>query len=182
MAFFHSTRTKSEPAELLQHYYVEVLQNPRFMEALHAYDIAHVIALRESGLITDNIAKQLLTGLIEMQSDGVMESRRELSLGGVHSAEDYLRGKYGESVSGWIHIGRSSPTNRSVATRILTRELLLDQLDSIIALEEALVTRATEYATVVMPTYAYLNPLEVSTFGHYLLSHVYTLQRVWDTF
>ena len=182
MAFFHSTRTKSEPADLLQHYYVEVLQNSRFMEALHAYDVAHVVALRESGLVTDDIAKQLLTGLIEMQSEGVMESRKELSLGGVHSAEDYLRGKYGESVSGWIHIGRSSPTNRSVATRILARELILDQLDNIIELEEALVVRATEYAGVVMPTYAYLNPLEVSTFGHYLLSHVYTLQRVWDTF
>ena len=76
MAFFHSTRTKSEPADLLQHYYVEVLQNSRFMEALHAYDVAHVVALRESGLVTDDIAKQLLTGLIEMQSEGVIESRK----------------------------------------------------------------------------------------------------------
>jgi argininosuccinate lyase len=182
MAFFHKTRTGSDPDPLLQHYYVEALNRRDFFEAMHWYDVAHVVALKESGLVTQAVARALLGGFREMEREGVFEARSRLRLGGVHSGENYLQEKLGEQVSGWIHIGRSSPTNRSVASRIVTRSILLDQMEELSALQEAMVERAEEYAGAVMPGYAYLHSSEPWTFGYYLLSFVYALQRSREAF
>ena len=182
MAFFHKTRTGSDPDPLLQHYYVEALNRRDFFEAMHWYDVAHVVALKESGLVTQDVARAPLGGFKDMEREGVYEARSRLRLGWVHSGEDYLQEKLGEQLSGWIHIGRSSPTNRSVASRIVIRSILLDQMEDLSALQEALLERAEEYAGAVMPGYAYLHSSEPWTFGYYLLSFVYALQRSGEAF
>ena len=181
MAFFWKTGLKTDPDPLLHHYYVEVLRQKEFFQNMHWYDLANVITLKESGLMPEEVAATLLEGLKEMEMEGVVEARSKLPAG-IHSGELYLQNKFGEAVSGWIHIGRASPTNRTVASRMFVRELILEQMDGVLQVQEALLERASQHAHDVMPGYSYSHRLEPCTFGYYLLTFVYSLQRVFDSF
>ena len=57
-----------------------------------------------------------------MERAGIVEERGE-TWNVIHGGEDYLRKKCSEDAAGWIHLGRSSPTIRVVASRIAFRKV-----------------------------------------------------------
>ena len=79
----------------------------RSYRAFHTFDKTHTVALVEAGLIPLAVAKAILSGLREMEAEGI-EAARDRMGGGRHSGEAYLTEKLGADVAGWINLGRSS--------------------------------------------------------------------------
>src|SRR5262249_16018014 len=72
--------------------------------AFHAFDKAHTVALTEAGLVPRDAACAILSGLREMEAEGI-EAVRDSMGGGRHSGEAYLTGKLGAGTAGWINLG-----------------------------------------------------------------------------
>ena len=74
----------------------------------------------------------------------------------VHGGEDYLRQPCGEEAAGWIHLGRSSPTIRVAATRLVFRQKLLEIMSANLDLRRAMLRLAGEHTRTLMTGYAYI--------------------------
>ena len=66
---------------------IENLQQSYF--AFHAFDKAHTVSLAEANLIPQDAAKAILSGLRQMEKEGIREARDRMG-GGRHSGEAYL--------------------------------------------------------------------------------------------
>ena len=181
MQFYRSGRMDAEVDPLLNHYYADVLKDPVFLEALHWYDVANVVMLVEHGTIPRDAGKAILEVLERERASGVPESRRDLEAT-VHSGELVARGQLGEEVSGWMHVGRSSPSIRVVASRISVRERVIDLAGTLNVLRAVMAELAERHADAVMPGSSYLQPIEITTFGHYCLSWIDTFGRDVERF
>jgi argininosuccinate lyase len=62
----------------------------------------------------------------------------------IHGGEEYMRKHCDEENSGWLHLGRSSPSIRTVATRIAFRRLQMQIMDSINELRGTLADSCTQ--------------------------------------
>src|SRR6185369_15906535 len=100
----------------------------------------------------------------------------------VHGGEEYMRQHCDEGVSGWLHLGRSSPSLRVVASRVAFRNHLLGIMSSTNELRATLSDVAERHTDTLMPGYAYLQHIEPTTFGHYLMSWVEPLERDFERF
>lgn len=176
MSFLWQKRLNEGASDLLKHYYADILRRPEMLEALHAYDVAQLIMLAESGRPPEDAIRQLVQAIAGMEQRGLVEERTTL-WNVIHGGEDYLRQHCGEEVAGWIHLGRSSPTIRVVATRLAFRQKLLDIMASNIDLRRTMLQRASKHVKTLMPGYAYIQPIEPGTFGYYLMSFVEPLRR-----
>lgn len=176
MSFLWRQRLNEEASDLLKHYYADILRRPEMLEALHAYDKAQLIMLAESGRPPAAVIQQLVRAIAAMEAKGVVAEREQL-WNVVHGGEDYLRQHCGEEVAGWIHLGRSSPTIRVVATRLAFRQKLLGIMAANLDLRRAMLRLAGKHTQTLMTGYAYIQPIEPGTFGYYLMSFVEPLRR-----
>lgn len=145
-------------------------------EAWHQFDKAHLVMLAENNVIPQSAAVANLKGLREMETAGLIETRRELGHL-AHSGEAYLISTLGEKIAGWIHVGRSSVDLGAVGRRILLRDRLLKIIDQVIDVVEAHCTIASTYADAPMPTYTRERHSQVGTFGFYVIAWSLPLQR-----
>lgn len=137
--------------------------------AFHAFDKAHTVALTDAGLITRDVAKAILTGLREMEGEG-LEAVRDRMGGGRHSGEAYLTGKLGADVAGWINLGRSSGDLDAVSWRFNFRRRLPAMLQAVNQLRAALLDVASNHVHTVMPAYSIGQHAQVTSLAHMLLS------------
>ena len=176
MSFLWQKRLGDSASDLLKHYYADILRRPEMLLALHAYDKAQLIMLAESGRPPQTAVRALVQAIAHMEEQGVVEERDEL-WNVIHGGEDYLRQHCGEDAAGWIHLGRSSPTIRVVASRLAFRQKLIDIMASNLDLRRAMIRLAAKHTTTLMPGYAYIQPIEPGTLGYYLMSFVEPLRR-----
>ncbi|MDB4444633.1 argininosuccinate lyase [bacterium] len=144
--------------------------------ACHMFDKAHLVMLAEENIIPRSDAALMLSGLREMEAEGVEKVRLETG-GGIHSGEKYLINKLGEEIGGRIHIGRSSGDLDRVGDRIKQRDSLLGIIDAINAFREILLTTAADHVDTVMPGYTHGQHAQPLTFAHQLLAWASTLSR-----
>lgn len=181
MSFFWKGRLGEKPSDLLKHYYAETLREPLFLEALHQWDKAQVVILGEQKLAPPEALRSLVQAIAEMEKAGVVETRKAL-WNVIHGGEEFAR-KYGEEEqSGWLHLGRSSPSIRVVASRIVFRELQLQIMSSANDLRGRLIDVAEEHVETLMPGYSYIQHIEPATLGFYLMSFIEPLERDFQRF
>ena len=176
MSFLWKKRLGDSASNLLKHYYADILRRPEMLEALHDYDKAQLIMIAESKRAPKSAVKKLVKAIARMERAGIVEERRKL-WNVIHGGEDYLRKECGEDAAGWIHLGRSSPTIRVVASRIAFRKKLIDIMHTNIELRRAMIRLAEKNLKTLMPGYAYIQPIEAGTFGYYIMSFVEPLRR-----
>ena len=150
MSFFWQGRLGEKPSDLLKHYYAETMREPLFLEALHQWDKAQVVVLGEQGISPPEATKALLHAVSEMEKEGVVEARKEL-WNVIHGGEEYMRKHCDEQKSGWLHVGRSSPSIRVVASRIAFRALQLQIMASALDLRAKMIDVAEEHVETLMP-------------------------------
>jgi argininosuccinate lyase len=149
---------------------------------LYAQDIAaskaHAAMLAAQGIITAVDAKNIAKGLDTILSEigkGSFDFKRALE--DIHMN---VEGRLGELIgpaAGRLHTARSR--NDQVATdfRLYIRDTI-DQLDAALAgFQRALVARAIEHASTVMPGFTHLQTAQPVTFGHHLLAYVEMASR-----
>jgi argininosuccinate lyase len=145
--------------------------------------VAHVAALRDAGLLSEEEAAQLERSLYEVR-DAVLAGRFSFDPADedVHSAVERgvtdLLGDLGAK----LHAGRSR--NDLVATDV---KLHLFGVQGTVgadvrALAQTLVARAREHAADPMPGATHVRPAQPITVGHHLAAHAWGLARDLDRF
>jgi argininosuccinate lyase len=169
-----SKRPAPEAVELGRSLAFDVRLAPHDVEA----GVAHVLALRDAGLLSAEEAERL--------AEAIAEVGREISEGrfpfdgsdeDIHSAiERGVTERLGE-LGARLHAGRSR--NDLVATDLrlwaLAAHRRIDGLTTLLV--RTLVARAREHAETAMSGATHARPAQVVTLGHHLLAHAWALLR-----
>lgn len=137
------------------------------LPGMHQFDKVHLVMLTETGLIPKSDGIAMLRSLREMEARGVEKSRLE-SGGGMHSGEQYLIRRLGESVGGRIHLGRSSGDVGEIGRRVAMRTHILEFLPILNEFRKVLLNLADRHLETVMPGYTHGQHAQPTTFGHWL--------------
>ncbi|MBV7264791.1 argininosuccinate lyase [Erythrobacter ani] len=153
-----------------------------FDKALWRQDIAasqaHVAMLAAQGIVSPEDAKSISDGLsdiaAEYEKNGVPE---DWDLEDIHMTTEARLSDLIGPAAGRLHTARSR--NDQVATdfRLWVREAI-DQMDSgLEALQRALVTRAGEHSSTIMPGFTHLQTAQPVTLGHHLMAYYEMIRR-----
>jgi argininosuccinate lyase len=139
---------------------------------------AHVAMLGAQGILTAADAQAISEGLDAVAADyaanGVSD---DAALEDIHMATEAKLAELIGPVAGRLHTARSR--NDQVATdfRLWVRDAI-DATDvGLVALTDALLTRAAEHSDAVMPGFTHLQSAQPVTLGHHLMAYVEMLVR-----
>jgi argininosuccinate lyase len=153
------------------------------IDAVIKVNTAHVLMLYNQGIITKDIAKNLLQALSSLNPK--MKLNPELE--DVHmNVEAEVMKIVGEDIGGWLNIGKSRNDQVATAIRITLRDKLLNFSSNLISLCKALLSVAEKNLDVIMPAYTHLQHAQPVTLAHYLIAYHDTflrdLQRLKDCY
>ncbi len=153
-----------------------------FDKKLYAQDIrgsiAHAQMLAKTGILAESEVVQIIAGLLEIKAEiDADEFEFSVALEDIHmNIEASLKEKIGD-VAGKLHTARSRNDQVATAFRLYVRDAL-DGFDVLLQeLQQALLTRAEEYADTIMPGFTHLQVAQPVTFGHHLLAYVEMFAR-----
>lgn len=139
---------------------------------LNVADLGHVIDLHHRRIISDDVARQLLSVLMEVFRTDAADFPYDPQYGEAYnSRERYFATRIGD-VAGWLHAGRPRREAARVALRIVLRRLTADLLKSGADFAETASAVAVRHRETFMADQTYLQQAQPSTFGHYLLAFV----------
>jgi len=156
---------------------------PPYDERLIPYDIwgnrAHVLMLCHQRILSKQDGKKILKGLREIET---LHQRGKFGLDAskedVHSnIESYLIERVGIESGGKVHTGRSRNDQIVLDMRLYLRDKVLEFLEGLVFLMEALLEKAEEHRLTIMPGYTHHQHAVATTFGHLLLSFAEALNR-----
>ncbi len=148
-------------------------------EGISLADIAHVIELIESEVITREVGGELLAALLQIHPTPPIDFALDPARGDLYSnREAYL--KTLTSATGWLSAGRARREATTVAYRIAVRRCLLALSAAFETYASIAVDQAEAHRATLFPDYTYLQPAQPTTFGHYLLTFVYPMLRDLD--
>jgi argininosuccinate lyase len=161
----------------------DVRSLPPCDERLIPYDLwgsrAHVLMLCHQGILSKRDGRKIVRGLREIESlyrKG--KFKLDPSKEDVHSnIESYLIDRLGIDYGGKIHTGRSRNDQIALDMRLYLRDQVLELVEGLVHLMEALFHRAEEHNLTIMPGYTHHQHAVATTFGHLLLSFAESLQR-----
>ncbi len=138
-----------------------------------AGSLAHVKMLSKCKIISTKDASAISKGLRAIEKD--IEAGHftfKESLEDIHmNIEAALREKIGD-VAGRLHTARSRNDQVATAFKLYVRDAL-DALDAELKqLQQALVKRAAEHVSTIMPGFTHLQSAQPVTFGHHLMAYV----------
>ena len=145
-----------------------------------AGSLAWTIALRDAGVLTAVEESALRAGLHRVAGKLETWSVGDWAAAGdedIHSLVERLLHEEAPEVAGKLHTGRSR--NDQVATDARLWAIHAgDRLDlSVRAVQAALLEQAERHAGTIMPAYTHGQRAQPITAGHWLLSHLWALER-----
>jgi argininosuccinate lyase len=144
-------------------------------DGLNLADLAHVLDLRDRGIITDPTAVALLQVVLDSSSmDAIGYDPQDGEP--YNSRERAFAGRIGP-LAGWLHAGRPRREATRLAFRIHLRRRAAHVVLAAAELAAALAKRAGEYRDTLFADQTYLQQAQPSTVGHYLLSFAYPVIR-----
>ena len=156
---------------------LEIADAPLLHEGLNLADMAHVLALRERGVVPAEPAGRLLRLLLEVDRMPAADFPYDPRYGDAYnSRERFFIERLGTD-AGWLHAGRPRREAGRVALRLLLRRLVADLIGDLALFADALATLADAHVETVMPDQTYLQQAQPSTFGHYVLTFAYPALR-----
>ena len=166
-------------AELVQAgHRVEIEQAERLAGALSLADLAHAVALVETGALDVATASGLARGLLELHEIPAADFPWDPERGDAfNSREHELRRRVGASASGWLTAGRPRREAFRVALRMVARAQTLDLHDALLDTASALAEQADRHADDLAADYTYLQPAQPTTIGHLLIGYAQPLVR-----
>jgi argininosuccinate lyase len=151
-----------------------IKSDKKLLEAVIKINEAHVAMLMEQKIINQQHGAKLLQALTELDSEMKLDS----SIEDVHLAiEEEVNKKVGLETGGNLHIAKSRNDQVATAIRMELRENLLDLMNYVTELQDALIELAEEHTETLVPAYTHLHPAQPVTFAHILLAYVDGLER-----
>jgi argininosuccinate lyase len=155
----------------------EVADAAELHHGLNLADIAHVLVLREQGIIPGTAAVRLLRLLLETERQPIETFPYDPAHGEVYNCrERHFSAQIGDA-AGWLHAGRPRREAVRAALRIRLRQIAADLADAAAGLTDALARQAAAHAETYLADQTYLQQAQPSTLGHYLLSFAYPAAR-----
>jgi len=143
--------------------------------------LAHLDVLERSGLIEKAVTQEIRGALRELMSEvseGIFQPVDTDE--DVHSAlERGLIEKLG-AIGGALRAGRSRNDQVATDLKLFAIDHLLEIARHLIALQEALLAKATEYADAPSPGFTHLQHAQPVLFGHELAKHAHAFARDLD--
>jgi len=140
----------------------------RIFEADLLVDKAHLVMLKEQGLISEEVCSYIMAALNDLMQAGPQ------SLGAgedVHEAiEAYILGEVGPE-GGRMHTGRSRNDEVATCIRLALRSQMLDLMGEQICLISTLVRLARKHTETVIPGFTHTQHAQPTTLAHHLLAH-----------
>lgn len=147
-------------------------------EAMGLADLAHTLAMMESGVVPREAGRELLAALLELQTRPA-DFAPDPAKGDLYTnREAWLTER--TATTAWLGAGRARREATTTAFLIRVRDDLLGLAEALVATGQAMTARAGELRAALMPDYTYLQAAQPTTFGHYLLGFVYPLLRDLD--
>jgi len=152
-------------------------------ERLILYDLwgsrAHVLMLCQQGILSKQDGKKILQGLNQIE---VLYQKGKFKLDpfqeDVHTnIESFLIDRLGIEYGGRIHTGRSRNDQIVLDMRLYLRNQVLEFVEGLVYLMEALIQRGEEQRLTIMPGYTHHQHAVATSFGHLLLSFAEALER-----
>jgi len=144
-------------------------------------DIAHVLMLEKQRIVDTDVAKQILTALLELFDEGIPDEVFDDRFEDVHAGiESLLIEAVGVEVGGRMHMGRSRNDEVATCIRIKLREELLKQMAALLKVREVLVALSEKHIDSVMPGFTHLQHAQPTTLAHHLLSYEQAYSRDFD--
>jgi argininosuccinate lyase len=151
-----------------------IKSDKKLLKAVIKINEAHVAMLMEQKIINQQHGAKLLQALTELDP----EMKLDPSIEDVHLAiEEEVNKKVGVETGGNLHIAKSRNDQVATAIRMELRENLLELLNLVITLQEALIELAEKHTETLVPAYTHLHPAQPVTFAHILLAYVDGLER-----
>lgn len=156
---------------------VEVADAPFLHDGLNAADLAHVLLLRERGVVPEDAARRLLEVLIAAAHTLADAFDYDPAHGEVYNCRERSFAAQIGRDAGWLHAGRPRREAVRIALRLRVRRDTADLIEAAAGFCLAAVRVAGAHADTVMVEQTYLQHAQPSTFGHYLLATVYPVLR-----
>ena len=148
-----------------------------------AGSIAHARMLGKQGIISEEEAELIVTGLTSIRQDiedGSFVWREDLE--DLHmNVEAALFQKIGD-VAGKLHTARSRNDQVATDVRLYCKEAAQETLGCTKALQAALIALAEAHAEVIIPGYTHLQRAQPVLLSHHLLAYFHMLQRDRERF
>ncbi|MBO9379237.1 argininosuccinate lyase [Sphingomonas histidinilytica] len=160
------------PAAVMREINASIPFDKRLWQQDIAGSKAHVAMLAKQKIVTDADAAEISKGLdavaAEYAERGVPV---DLALEDIHMATEGRLAELIGAPAGRLHTARSR--NDQVATdfRLWVRDAIDSVEAGLVALQVALVTRASEHAASVMPGFTHLQVAQPVTLGHHLMAY-----------
>ncbi|MBN1322715.1 MAG: argininosuccinate lyase [Methanotrichaceae archaeon] len=143
----------------------------RIFEADLLVDRAHLIMLREAGLISEEDASSIIQALDDIDENDLGPGED------VHEAiEAYLIAQVGE-VGGRMHMGRSRNDEVATCIRLALRGEILDLMEEVLSLIETIWRRGAENRETLSPGFTHTQHAQPTTLAHHLIAHGDALAR-----
>jgi len=143
-------------------------------------DLAHTVMLAEEGIIAPAAGRAILQQLLAIGRMRPVDFPVDVRKGSfLLQIESYLFAAIGEDVGGQMHTGRSRIDQGATVRRLYKRNRMLDVMDRLCDLQDAIAVQARCHSQTIMPGYTHLQHAQPWVFGHYLLSFS---SRLHDSF
>lgn len=146
----------------------------RIFQADLLVDMAHLVMLREQGLVPAEVCSKIFAALDDLMKEGPQ------SLGAgedVHEAiEAYVLARVGPE-GGRMHTGRSRNDEVATCIRLALRTQMLDLMRELLSLQAMLVRLAQDHTGTVIPGFTHTQHAQPTTLAHHLLAHADAFAR-----
>lgn len=159
---------------------IEVADAPLLHDGLNVADLAHVLVLRERGVIPEDAALRLLGVLADAVATPVAEFGYDPAHGEVYNCRERRFAAAIGRDAGWLHAGRPRREAVRIALRLRLRRDVADLVEAAAEFVDAVADVAADHAETLMVEQTYLQHAQPSTFGHYLLGNAYPVLRTID--
>jgi argininosuccinate lyase len=156
---------------------LEIADAPFLHRGLGLADIAHVLVLREQGVIPPAACPRLLGALLEALAQPADAFPYDAQFGDAYNCRERWFVEQLGNDAGWLHAGRPRREAGRVALRVCLRELVTGLVSDAAAFAGAVAGLAESHAGTLMPDQTYLQQAQPSTFGHYVLAFAYPALR-----
>ena len=165
--------------EILNYYVIPFAEKiGKFFYEMVEINKAHVVMLKEQGIIGAGDAAKILKALVEIERQGVQNFKFDNKLGDLYmNTESYVIGKVGEEIGGRMHTGRSRNDLFSACLRLPLSRKILNLEDYVLDLRETVLNLAAANVETILPGYTHTQHAQPITFAHYLLAIADSLAR-----
>ena len=172
------SRLKKPMAGAVRKYTASIAYDRRLASHDIAGSRAHARMLAKQGIIGEGDLSAIMAGLAAIEDEldrDVFPFREDLE--DIHMNIEARLIEIAGQAGGKLHTGRSRNDQIALDMRLFTKEAIAEAVAGLRGLQEALLDRAEEHLTAVLPGYTHLQRGQPVLLAHHLLAYVEMLER-----